>query len=111
MRRAECRAILLLKGAPASSPTGPTPVGESFWQGIDLLQIGFPREASGAITRVDELAVEDDIELAGLARLDRDGLSPASLEPSLHTEGFGFVASRAAVTDQDRHVCRLVGGE
>ena len=71
---------------------------------LDLLQVGFPWEAPGLVARVDELVARQDVELARLARLDLDRSAPASLNPSLHTEGFGFVASGGAVANEDRHV-------
>src|SRR5512132_133326 len=71
---------------------------------LDLLQVGFPWEASRPGARVDELFADHEVELAGLARPDLDRSMPASLDPSLHTEGFGFVASAGAVVNDDRHV-------
>ena len=51
-----------------------------------------------------DLAIDNDVELAGLANLDLDGTAPARFKPSLHTEDFGFVASGSAVVDNDGHV-------
>jgi hypothetical protein len=45
------------------------------------------------MARIRDLTVDDDIELAGLARLDVDRPAAAGLDPSLHTEGFGLIAS------------------
>ena len=71
--------------------------------GKDLLQVRFPGKAAGREARVGELAIDDDIELARLAGLDVDRPAAAGFEPSLHTEGFGLVASSSAVMDEYRH--------
>ena len=69
----------------------------------NLLQVCRRGESSGVVARVGELAVDDDIELARLAGLNVHRPAPAGFDPSLHTEGFGLVASGGAVMDQDRH--------
>ena len=76
----------------------------------DLLQIGVRREPARRVARIDEFLVDYDVELARLALSHLYRPTPASFNPSLHTEGFGFVASTGAVMNQDRHVRFLVGG-
>src|ERR1035437_8874461 len=78
---------------------------------LDLLQVGVRRETSRPVARVDELFIDDDVELARLARLNVDRPAPASFNPSLHTEGFGFVASDGAVMYEDSHDHCLAGGK
>lgn len=75
----------------------------------DLLQVGVRRETSRLIARVDELFIDHDVELARLARPNLNRPAPANFDPSLHTEGFGFVASDGAVMDEDSHGHYLVG--
>jgi hypothetical protein len=69
----------------------------------DLLQVGVRRETSRLVARVDELFIDDDVELARLARANLDGPAPASFNPSLHTEGFGFVVSGGTVMYENSH--------
>jgi hypothetical protein len=77
---------------------------------LDLLQIGVRREPSRLVARVDELFVDDDVELARVSGLDVNRPAPASFNPSLHTEGFGFVVSGGAVMYENSHDRYLVGG-
>jgi hypothetical protein len=77
---------------------------------LDLLQVGVRWETSRPVARVDELFIDDDVELARLARPNVHRPAPASFNPSLHTEGFGFVASDGAVMYEDSHDHCLVGG-
>ena len=76
---------------------------------LDLLQVGVRWETSRRVARVDELFMDDDVELARLARPNVNGPAPANFNPSLHTEGFGFVASDGAVMYEDSHEHSLVG--
>lgn len=77
-------------------------------QGEELPKVRVDGEAAGLVARVREPAVEHDVELPGLAGLDVDGPAAAGLKPSLHTEGFGFVASGGAVVDDDGHGERII---
>ena len=72
--------------------------------GGELLQVRLGRKASRLVLRVGQPAVDHDVELAGLADLCVDGTASLRFKPSLHTEDFGFVASRSAVMDNDGHV-------
>ena len=76
---------------------------------LDLLQVGVRWKTPRLVARVDELFIDDDVELARLARLNVDRPAPASFNPSLHTEGFGFVASGSAIMYEDSHDHRLFG--
>lgn len=71
--------------------------------GKDAREIGLPRKPPRLVARVHGRTIDDDIELAHLARVELDGPAPATFDPSLHTEGFGFVASGGAVMDDDGH--------
>jgi hypothetical protein len=77
---------------------------------LDLLQVGVRWETSRLVARVDELFIDDDVELARLSWPNVDRPATASFNPSLHTEGFGFVASDGAVMYEDSHDRYLVGG-
>jgi len=70
----------------------------------DRFEIRVRRETSGVVAGIHELAVRNDVELARFPRLNVHRTAPARFKPSLHTEGFGLVASTGAVMDQDGHV-------
>ena len=76
----------------------------------DLLQILFPGESSGLVARVGEFTVDNHVELARFAGLNVHQPAPARFDPSLHTEGFGLVASGSAVMNVDGHEYCLDGG-
>src|SRR5512146_2059980 len=57
---------------------------------LELLQVRFRGKTSGLVTRIDELFVDNNVELARLPWSNFDRPAAASLDPSLHTEGFGF---------------------
>jgi hypothetical protein len=77
---------------------------------LDLLQVRVRWESSGLVARVDELLIDNNIELARLAGSNVNWPAAASLDPSLHTEGFRFVVSGRAVMNFDSHDRCLVGG-
>ena len=54
-----------------------------------------------------ELAVDGDVELAGLADLELDVLSAELFEAIPHPEGLRLVASSAAIFDQDFHAAKV----
>lgn len=78
---------------------------------LDLLQVGVRWKSSRLVARVDELFIDDDVELARPARPNVNWPAPASFDPSLHTEGFGFVVSGGAVMYENSHDRYLVGGK
>ena len=53
--------------------------------------------------RERNLAVNDDVELAGASGLYLHRTPSSRIKPRLHTEGVGFVVSDGAVKDHDRH--------
>ena len=64
----------------------------------------FPcREAAGRLLRVDEIAVERDLEhtARALDQLDLGTVDPG--EPVAHTERFGFIPSSTAIFDSELH--------
>ncbi len=69
----------------------------------ELRQIGVGREPAGLVSRIHQPVADEHVELPGPAGFDLDRATPATLDPSLHTEGFVLVASGAAVADDDRH--------
>ena len=75
---------------------------------LDLLQVAVRRETSRFVAGVDQLPFDHNVKLTDLARLNVNWATPVSLEPSLHTEGFGFVASVGTVMNENRHVDRVV---
>jgi len=67
------------------------------------LQISFGRKASCLVSRVRKMSVDYHVELSGLSLPHVHGATSSTFDPSLHTEGFGLVASSGAVMDDDRH--------
>jgi hypothetical protein len=70
----------------------------------DLSQVDLGGKASRFKAGVRDPTVDNDVELALLPALYVHRTTPASLNPSLHTEGFGLVASGGAVVNDDRHL-------
>jgi len=70
---------------------------------LHLSQVGLRGKLSGFVSGVNDAVVDHDVELAGLSRLQFHRAPSASLDPSLHTEGFGLVASSGAVVNDARH--------
>ena len=66
-------------------------------------QVSIRRKSSGFISGVSDLAVNDHVKLAAASGLYVHQRMATRLKPSLHTEGFGFVASGGAVKDENRH--------
>ena len=64
-------------------------------------QVGIRRKPSGLKSGVSDLAVNDDVKLAAASGLYVHRSMATRLKPSLHTEGFGFVASGGAVKDEN----------
>jgi len=71
--------------------------------GDQLLDFVIFRKASGLVLRVDELAVEKDVELPFSARLDGDFVARLFGDERRDTRGVGTVVSHLAVFDQDLH--------
>lgn len=77
---------------------------------LQFPEVGLPRETSCLVAGVDQLSVDLDVELSGLAGLDVDMPVSICFDPGLHTEGFGSIASGRAVMNDDRHCPSLPGG-
>ena len=61
------------------------------------------RKTAGCLLRIDEIAIERDLEhpARALDQLDLGAVDPG--EPVAHTERFGFISSSAAVFDSELH--------
>ena len=70
---------------------------------LHRLQVGLGGKSFRFIARVNDATIDDDVELATLAGLHVHGSTSKSFDPSLHTEGFGFVASGGAVVNDRCH--------
>lgn len=68
-----------------------------------LLEVLLGGEAPGVVARIHQALAGQDVELSRLPDFERHGSAPAGLDPSLHTEGFGPIASAGAVADDDCH--------
>ena len=70
---------------------------------VNALQIRLGRKLARRVSRVSDTAVDDNVELTRASGMYLRGTATSRIKPSLHTEGFGFVASAGAVMNGDRH--------